>query len=85
MDTAIPYCKAFTEAELAAFPGFAAAKTGDSPAASSDTLFYLHDDLRVRAGIFRDDSVVFETTDPAWARFCTENLVFSPYRIDDKH
>jgi hypothetical protein len=79
------HCKAFTAAQLAAFPRFAAvhARDRDGVGTSPEHVFYLHDDLRIRAGIFRDDPLVFETDDPAWARFCAQELAFPPVWISE--
>ncbi len=90
MDHRLRYCRAFTETELAGFSHFAAAReraragAGSGAGARADapsqpeTILYLHRDLRVRAGVFDDDPVVFETDDRAWARFCSQELSFPP-------
>lgn len=85
MTNPLRYCKVFTEAQLGAFAHFSAARARarDSAGAPPEQVFYLHDDLRVRAGIFRDDPLVFESEDPAWARFCAGELAFPPAWIAD--
>lgn len=85
MSNPLRYCKAFTEAQLAAFSHFAEirARAGDGAASQPEQALYLHEDLRIRAGMFPDNPLVFETEDPAWVRFCTEELAFPPAWISD--
>lgn len=86
MDNRPRYCKAFTETQLAGFSPFAAARARARAAgapAGPEAIFYLHRDRRVRAGMFDDDPVIFESDDPAWARFCGEELGFPPAWISD--
>ena len=37
------------------------ARTGDGAASQPEQVLYLHEDLRIRAGMFPDDPLVFET------------------------
>jgi hypothetical protein len=85
MDHRPRYCKAFTESELAGFAPFAAARASAASGGVSAAapILYLHRDLRVRTGAFDDDPVLFETDDPAWARFCSQELSFPPAWIAD--
>jgi hypothetical protein len=67
-----PYCKAYAIAALQAFPDWS-----ESTAVEDEDIVYLHQDLSVTRCIWHDEDVVFCSSSPAWAKFCTEELAFS--------
>jgi hypothetical protein len=78
------YCKAYPVADLRRFPGWdervppASVAAGDDAAAGDEAAcFYLHDDLVVTAGIYRDERVAFDRVDDAWKAFCRDVLKFA--------
>ena len=77
-----PFCQAFAPEHLAQSTPFAEA-WAQSAVDRADRPLYLHQDLRVRTGIFHEDPVVFESQDPDWIRFCRETLSFPPDWISE--
>ena len=77
-----PFCQAFALEHLARSTIFARA-WAHSAVDTADEPLYLHQDLRVRTGIFHDDAVVFESEDPDWVRFCSDALSFPPEWISE--
>lgn len=84
-----PYCRAFLVSDFQRFPGWKPdldplrPKGADESGATaprtelrSDDVLFLHEDLAVTDGHRREEGVVFESTDPSWRRFCTEELDF---------
>ncbi|MFI9722914.1 ankyrin repeat domain-containing protein [Streptomyces sp. NPDC052396] len=65
-----PYCRAYPQPELAAYPGW----PGEE---GEDGMLYLHHDLTVTRFIWHGEDVVFDAVTPEWERFCRDELGFS--------
>lgn len=81
------YCSGFLVSDLRKFAGFqpnlAALRPVDGGTAAErrdladDDVLFLHEDLAVTDGHWRDQHVVFESTDEAWKTFCSAELGFA--------
>lgn len=80
------YCSGFLVSDLRKFPGFqpnlAGLRPADGGAAerrdlADDDVLFLHEDLVVTDGHWRDQNVVFESADEAWRTFCSAELGFA--------
>lgn len=74
------YCKAYPAADLRRFPGWdervPPLTSTAAEGADDGAYFFLHDDLAVTAGIYRDERVAFDRVDDAWKAFCRDVLEF---------
>jgi hypothetical protein len=62
------YCKAIYAEQLRQFPKWSESAP---PLMVNDTpYFYVHSDLVVTAGIFRDEKIVFDKVTDEWKEFC---------------
>ncbi len=88
------YCKAYQVLRLREFSGWkedATRRATDSPRGNTvsddsvrpledNDVVYLHEDLIVTDGVYRDESVIFDQVTEAWREFCEKTLEF---RIPD--
>lgn len=70
------YCKAYPVGRLRAFAGWSETPGAAREPITDDSFFYLHDNLCVTDGVFRDEHVIFDRVTPDWERFCREELQF---------
>ena len=75
------YCKAYYLKQLRAFPGWsesseAAPREGEAGRLGDESIVYLHDDLTVTDGVFKDEFVLFKDVNETWTAFCRETLAF---------
>lgn len=81
------YCSGFLVSDLRKFPGFQPnldrlrPAEGESVAGrrelTDDDVLFLHEDFAVTDGHWRDQHVVFESSDEAWKTFCSAELGFA--------
>jgi hypothetical protein len=79
------YCKAYSVADLRRFPewrenpGSLRAEPDEAgPRTLTDEDFlFLHEDLVITDGVFRDEHIVFDAVTDNWIRFCKEDLQFA--------
>jgi len=43
---------------------------------NGDDVVYIHDNLVVTDGIYKDENILFESSDSDWSDFCTNELAF---------
>jgi hypothetical protein len=70
------YCKAFPASRFRAFAGWSEKLDVTPLPATGEAFFYLHDNLCVTDGVFRDEHVIFDQVTPEWERFCRDTLQF---------
>jgi hypothetical protein len=67
------YCKAYPVDRFRAFTGWRdPAADGDVP----DEYWFLHDNLTVTRGVFKNEALVFDQITDEWRTFCEHALEF---------
>jgi hypothetical protein len=78
------YCKAYQLKQLQSFPRWpdnTAVLPADKDNAmqrdlDGDDVVYIHDNLVVTDGIYKDENILFESSDSDWSDFCMNELAF---------
>ncbi len=82
---AMPYCKAYPIAGMAAFEGWHQSATTTAPPKDSDIdgesqacddVVFLHHDYTVTKSIWHNEDTVFDAVTPEWKSFCEKTLRF---------
>jgi hypothetical protein len=95
MTTTRKYCKAYDLAAIEAFPTWKPnpeikieASGGDGKTSEDqDTrsrIVFLHTDLRVTAGIYPEEDILWQSQSPEWAEFCAKELAFDPPTVAER-
>lgn len=80
------YCKAYLVSDFKKFPGWkpnlenlrpADAEESARRELGEDEVLFLHEDLAVTDGHWRDQNIVFESSTEAWRAFCSDELAFA--------
>jgi len=81
------YCKAYPIDRLEAYTHWskfakqpAKNQEPQEPATATSGCLFVHEDLTVTAGVFKDEDIVFDSISPEWTEFCKSDLEFRvPY------
>jgi hypothetical protein len=70
------YCKAIAVDKFRQFPAWPDLAIQSEPQSPYPEYLFLQEDLRVTAGIFVDEEVLFNEKSPEWESFCRDVLQF---------
>ena len=71
------YCKAFAAKRFMEFAAWRPSNTTYETTRETPEYLFLHEDLRVTAGIFTDEQIIFNEITPEWESFCHNVLCFT--------
>lgn len=80
MSASSDYCKAYAVDRLRVYPDWREADAGEPLA--PDSCVFLHENLVVTRGIYKDEQVVFDRVTDQWRAFCDNELGFNVPPLD---
>jgi len=80
MSTMSDYCKAYPVERLRQYSGWEEAASNE-PLALEECVF-IHDNLVVTRGVFKDEQILFDRVTDEWRAFCENALAFSVPTFD---